>query len=111
MPFNPTFTVQSDASSPGEQVQHIRGGAQSSLLCGIYLLCQFTLKKKKKEKKKGVTLIVTCFSTPNLQSGLTQTVLESKVSVSEAERRVHSFVVSGYLLYKKIINAEKIGYH
>ena len=53
MPFNPTFTVQSDASSPGEQVQHIRGGAQSSLLCGIYLLCQFTLKKKKKEKKKG----------------------------------------------------------
>ena len=96
MPFNPTFTVKSDMSSPGEQGQHVRGGAESSLLCGISLLCQFMLKKKK--GKKGVALIVTCLSTPNLQSSLTQAVLEIKVGTSEAEQRVLSFVVSDYLL-------------
>ena len=55
-----------------------------------------------------VSLIVACLSTPNLQSGLTQAVLESKVNMSEVEQRVLSFVVSAYLLYKNEFNAEKI---
>ena len=35
IPFHPKLTVRPDASSSGEQGQHVRGGAESSLLCGI----------------------------------------------------------------------------
>ena len=39
MPFHPKLTVRSDPSSSGEQGQHVRGGAESSLLRAAAYRC------------------------------------------------------------------------
>ena len=39
MPFHPKLTVRSDTSSSGEQGQHVRGGAESSLLRAAAYWC------------------------------------------------------------------------